>query len=86
VNVDQQRQLNDGLFHQSHGSFDLVLAPVMLSLLGLGLDKATGLLPFFTVTFAILGAIGAAAKLYYGYRAATATATAPAGRAEVGGR
>ena len=76
MDLNQKRELSDGLFHQSHGSFELVLAPVILALLGLGLDKALGVVPVFTVSFALLGAIGAFAKLYYGYRAVADAARA----------
>ena len=57
------RQLN-----RSHGSFELALAPVILGLLGLLLDRAIGTVPMFMVLFTLLGFAGAGAKIYYTYR------------------
>ncbi len=70
VDLEQKRELTNGVFHQSHGSFELALAPVILALLGFALDHLFGITPVCTVTFAVAGTIGAFAKLYYGYRAA----------------
>ncbi len=70
MDLNQKREFSNGLFNQSHGSFDLALAPVILALLGLGLDRLIGTTPVCTIAFAIGGTIGAFAKLYYGYRAA----------------
>jgi F0F1-type ATP synthase assembly protein I len=57
------RQLN-----RSHGSFELALAPVILGLLGLLLDRALGTVPVFLVLFTVLGFAGAGVKIYYTYR------------------
>jgi F0F1-type ATP synthase assembly protein I len=56
--------------HSSHGSFELVLSPVILALLGLWLDRSVlDTTPVLTIVCAVLGFVGAAVKLYYGYRA-----------------
>ncbi len=68
MNVDQQRELSNGVFHQSHGSFELVLGPALLALLGLWIDRRLDLVPVFTLVLAVAGFVGAIAKLYYGYR------------------
>jgi len=57
------RQLN-----RSHGSFELALAPVILGLLGLWLDRTLGTVPVFLLTFTVLGFAGAGAKIYFTYR------------------
>lgn len=69
VDLKQKREFSDGLFNQSHGSFDIVFAPVILALLGLGIDKWLSITPVCTITLAVLGMIGAFAKVYYSYRA-----------------
>jgi hypothetical protein len=70
VDLNQKREFSDGLFHQSSGSFELVLAPVILSLVGLGLDRWLGLRPLCTLGWAWAGMIGSWAKQYYSYRSA----------------
>lgn len=57
------RQLN-----RSHGSFELALAPVILGLLGLWLDRTIGTTPMFLVLFTVLGFAGAGVKIYFTYR------------------
>ncbi len=82
MNVDQQRELSNGVFHQSHGSFELVLGPALLALLGLWIDRKLDLVPVFTLVLAAAGFVGASAKLYYGYRHAMHDASTR--RAEAG--
>ena len=53
--------------HRSSGSFELVLSPVILALLGLWLDRAIGTTPIFTIGFAVVGFAGAAVMTYYRY-------------------
>lgn len=54
--------------HRSHGSFELALAPAIMALLGLWLDRTIGTVPLFTLVFAAAGIAGAFAKIYYRYR------------------
>lgn len=70
MNLNQKREFTDGLFNQSHGSFELVLAPVILALIGLAIDRWLGIAPVLTIVFAIAGLLGTFAKLFYSYRAA----------------
>jgi F0F1-type ATP synthase assembly protein I len=44
------------------------LAPVILGLLGLWLDRTIGTVPVFLVTFTLLGFAGAGVKIYFTYR------------------
>ncbi len=53
--------------HRSHGSFELVMSPVLLALGGQGIDRILGSTPWITVIAAILGFGGAAIKIYYQY-------------------
>jgi F0F1-type ATP synthase assembly protein I len=54
--------------HRTTGGFELVFSPLILALLGYGLDRLFGTLPVFTIVFAVVGLAGAVAKLYFGYR------------------
>lgn len=60
---DATRSLN-----RSHGSFELAFAPVIMALLGLWLDKTIGTVPVFTLLFALVGVLGASAKVFYSYK------------------
>lgn len=62
-------QISQGVT-KSTGSFELVFSVAILALAGLGLDTLLGWRPVLTVSFAIAGAIGAVASLYYRYRQA----------------
>jgi F0F1-type ATP synthase assembly protein I len=53
--------------HRSAGSFELALAPVMLALIGLWLDRTLGTGALFAVLLAVLGVVGASVKAYYSY-------------------
>ena len=68
MDVSQRRELSNDIFHRSSGSFELVMSPLLLGLLGLWVDHRVGTAPLFTILFAIAGIAGAAVKLYYGYR------------------
>jgi len=54
--------------HRSSASFELALAPVILALLGLWIDRTLGTVPLFVVLLAVLGVAGAAVKVVYQYR------------------
>lgn len=72
MDASDKQAFSDGLFNRSHGSFELVLAPVMLGLAGFWLDGLLGIRPALTIVLSLLGFIGVAAKLYYGFKADTA--------------
>lgn len=63
----QRGELTKG-FRRSSGSFELVMSPLLLALIGYGLDRWFGTLPVLTVVFAVVGFAGAAVKLYYSYK------------------
>lgn len=66
--VSQRREITDQM-NRSAGGFELVLSPLILALVGFGIDKLFGTVPLFTVLFAVLGLIGVVVKIYYNYRA-----------------
>jgi len=62
----QGRELTQNM-HKSTGSYELVLSPLILALIGFGIDHLFGTLPLFTIVFATLGLVGAVIKIYFGY-------------------
>jgi len=54
--------------HRTTGGFELVFSPLLLALVGYGLDRLLGTLPVFTIVFAVVGLAGAVVKLYFTYR------------------
>ncbi len=54
--------------HRTTGGFELVFSPLLLALVGFGLDRLLGTLPVFTIVFAVVGLTGAVAKMYFTYR------------------
>jgi F0F1-type ATP synthase assembly protein I len=54
--------------HRTTGGFELVFSPLLLALIGFGLDRMLGTLPVLTIVFAVVGLSGAVVKLYYTYR------------------
>jgi F0F1-type ATP synthase assembly protein I len=67
VKVSQRRELSEQV-HRTTGGYELVFSPLILALVGFGIDKLLGTVPVFTVIFAVVGLAGAVLKLYYGYR------------------
>jgi F0F1-type ATP synthase assembly protein I len=66
VEASQRRELTQQM-HQSTGSYELVLSPLILALIGFGLDHLFGTLPWLTIVFGTLGLVGACVKIYIGY-------------------
>jgi len=67
VKVSQRRELSEQM-HRTTGGFELVFSPLLLALVGYGLDRLLGTLPVFTIVFAVVGLAGAVAKMYFTYR------------------
>lgn len=79
MDSSQRCELTDGYYHRSHGGFELTLAPLLMALLGLWLDRTIDTVPVFTISLAVIGFLGVFVKLYYVYRHDMArTAPAPA--------
>ena len=51
------------------GGYELVFSPMLLALLGYGLDRLFGTVPVLTITLGVLGLVGAVVKIYFTYRA-----------------
>lgn len=68
MDTSQRRELNEG-FQRSAGSYELVAGAAMFSVLGLWIDRTFGLVPLFTLLFAMVGFLGATVSLFYRYRA-----------------
>jgi F0F1-type ATP synthase assembly protein I len=68
VSVSQRREITDQM-NRSTGGYELVFSPLLLALIGFGLDKLFGTLPVFTISLAVLGLVGVVVKIYFQYRA-----------------
>ena len=68
MDSQNKREFNRQL-DQSHGSFELVLSPVILGLVGWWLDGRFGSGPWMTIGAAALGLVGATIKIVFVYRA-----------------
>jgi len=66
VNVSQRRELTQQM-GRTTGGYELVFSPLLLALVGFGIDKLLGTLPLFTIVFAVLGLVGAVTKIVYTY-------------------
>ena len=67
MKVSQRRELTQQM-GRTTGGYELVFSPLLLALIGYGLDRLFGTLPILTVVFAVLGLLGAVTKMYYSYR------------------
>ncbi len=67
VGDSQRRDITEQM-HRTTGGYELVFSPLLLALIGYGLDRLLGTLPVLTVVFAVLGVVGAVTKLYFSYR------------------
>jgi len=68
VAVSQRREITEQM-NRSAGGYELVFSPLILALIGFGIDKLFGTVPVFTALFAVLGLIGVVVKIYFNYRA-----------------
>lgn len=55
-------------FHNTTGSYELVLGPVLFAVAGLFVDRWLGTTPLFIIGFSIFALVGAAVSTYYRYR------------------
>ena len=68
MNVSQRRELTQQM-SRTTGGYELVFSPLLLALIGYGLDRWIGIVPVLTVSFAVLGLVGAVTTVYCRYRA-----------------
>ncbi len=59
--------------NSSHGSFELVLSPVIFGLIGWWIDGRLGTRPLVTVIAAVFALAGAGTKIYHRIHAADAS-------------
>lgn len=64
----QRRQLANGFGNTLTRAFEIAMVPVVLGLIGYGVDRLAGTRVVFAVLLAVLGLAGTVVKLYYGYR------------------
>ena len=67
MDVSERRELTHQV-HRSTGAYELVLSPLILGLIGYGLDRVFGTTPILTVIFVIAGLVGASTKIYFTYK------------------
>lgn len=65
-----------GALHDSTGSYELVIAALAAAGFGFLIDRAFGIVPVFTLIFAVAGFIGAGYSLWLKYREQMAVASA----------
>lgn len=68
-------ELSDAMRH-STGSYELVIAAIAAAGLGFWIDYVVGIVPVFTLIFAVAGFIGAGYSLYLKYQEQMATENA----------
>ncbi len=67
VSESQSREITKQM-HRTTGGYELVFSPLLLAVIGYGLDRLFGTVPVLTIVFAVVGVTGAVAKLYFSYR------------------
>jgi hypothetical protein len=65
----ERRALHNGFGASLSRAFEIALVPLILGLMGFGLDRWLGTRIVFAVALALFGLVGTFVKLYYGYRA-----------------
>ena len=68
-------ELTDAMRH-STGSYELVIAAIAAAGLGFWIDSVIGIVPVFTLIFAIAGFVGAGYSIYLKYQEKMATENA----------
>ena len=66
----EKRELNRGFGVTLNRGFEFVLTMVLFGVVGYVIDRAAGTTPVFLVVFALVGAVGQTARLWYAYDAA----------------
>ncbi|MEZ5143958.1 MAG: AtpZ/AtpI family protein [Acidimicrobiales bacterium] len=68
MDPSQRREISQSM-HRSLGSYELVLSPLLLALIGLWLDRTFDTTPLLVIVFAVVGFAGACIKIYFQYDA-----------------
>jgi hypothetical protein len=64
----ERRKLANGFGLGLSRAFEIALVPLVLGLLGFGVDRLLGTKVVFTILLSLFGLAGTFVKLYYGYR------------------
>lgn len=67
MTTSQRRELTQQM-GRTTGGYELVFSPMLLALIGYGLDRLFGTVPVLTIIFGVLGLVGAVTKMYFRYR------------------
>lgn len=67
MTTSQRRELTQQM-GRTTGGYELVFSPLLMALIGYGLDRVFGTLPVLTIVLGVLGLVGAVTKMYFSYR------------------
>lgn len=67
--LTQRRELYQGFGDTLAVAFELAVTPVVVGLMGYGLDRWLGTTPILTVVFVLMAIVGLSARMFYGYDA-----------------
>ncbi len=67
--LTQRRALYQGFGDTLAVAFELAFTPVIVGLMGYGLDRWLGTLPILTIIFVLMAIVGLSARMWYGYDA-----------------
>ena len=67
--LTERRELYQGFGDTLALAFELAVTPVVVGLMGYGLDRWFGTLPILTIVFVVMAIVGLSARLWYGYDA-----------------
>ncbi len=66
MDASQRRELSNDL-NRSSGGFELAIVVGLFAAVGLLVDRWLGIMPVATISFFVIGVVGAVAKLWIGY-------------------
>ena len=64
-----RKDLYNGFGETLARGIEIAVSPFLVAGIGYGIDRLTGLLPAFTIVFAVLGVLGTALHTFYTYDA-----------------
>jgi hypothetical protein len=67
--LSQRRALYQGFGDTLAVAFELAFTPVVVGLMGYGLDRWLGTLPILTIIFVLMAIVGLSVRMWYGYDA-----------------
>ena len=67
--LTERRELYQGFGDTLAVAFELAFTPVVVGLMGYGLDRWLGTLPVLMIVFVLMAIVGLSARMWYGYDA-----------------